>query len=92
MDEQEAIREPRLWRDNGWTAKVVKNEDDDGWAVAMTPDGQVEPALVGPLDHGAATRRIRSRWAPRPSIHQWCLRLTESMVNWRIIPSDEPLA
>jgi hypothetical protein len=46
--EHEAIREARLWRDNGWTAQVIKNEDDDGWAVAMTPAGQVEPALVGP--------------------------------------------
>ena len=34
----ERIQEARLWRDNGWTAKVIKN-DDDGWAVAMTPDG-----------------------------------------------------
>jgi hypothetical protein len=47
-NEQEALHEARLWKDNGWTAQVIKNEEDDGWAVAMTPDGQVEPALVGP--------------------------------------------
>ena len=29
------IEEPRLWRDNGWTARVIKNDDDEGWAVAM---------------------------------------------------------
>ena len=29
-------QEPRLWISDGWTARVVKNEDDDGWAVAMT--------------------------------------------------------
>lgn len=58
--EQEAIREPRLWRDNGWTASVIKNEDDDGWAVAMTPDGQVEPALVGPWTMG------RDKKNPKP--------------------------
>jgi hypothetical protein len=58
--EQEAIREPRLWRDNGWTARVIKNEDDDGWAVAMTPDGQVEPALVGPWTMG------RDKKNPKP--------------------------
>ena len=57
---QEKITEPRLWRDNGWTALVVKNEDDDGWAVAMTPDGQVEPALVGPWTMG------RDKKNPKP--------------------------
>lgn len=57
---QEAIREPRLWRDNGWTACVIKNDDDDGWAVAMTPDGQVEPALVGPWTMG------RDKKNPKP--------------------------
>jgi hypothetical protein len=58
--EQQEIREPRLWRDNGWTARVIKNEDDDGWAVAMTPDGQVEPALVGPWTMG------RDKKNPKP--------------------------
>jgi hypothetical protein len=58
--EQQAIREPRLWRDNGWTARVIKNDDDDGWAVAMTPDGQVEPALVGPWTMG------RDKKNPKP--------------------------
>ena len=58
--EQDAIRVPRLWRDNGWTAQVIKNEDDDGWAVAMTPDGQVEPALVGPWTMG------RDKKNPKP--------------------------
>ena len=56
----DAIHEPRLWRDNGWTAKVIKNEDDDGWAVAMTPDGQAEPALVGPWTMG------RDKKNPKP--------------------------
>jgi hypothetical protein len=56
----ERIHEDRLWRDNGWTARVIKNEDDDGWAVAMTPDGQVEPALVGPWTMG------RDKKNPKP--------------------------
>ena len=56
----EAIHEPRLWRDNGWTAVVIKNEDDDGWAVAMTPDGRSEPALVGPWTMG------RDKKNPKP--------------------------
>ena len=41
-------QEPRLWCGDGWTARVLKNEDDDGWAVAMIKDGEPEPALVGP--------------------------------------------
>jgi len=55
-----AMHEPRLWRDNGWTAKVLKNEDDDGWAVAMFQDGQAEPALVGPWTMG------RDKKNPKP--------------------------
>ena len=59
-DKEEKIHQPRLWRDNGWTARVIKNEDDDGWAVAMTPDGQAEPALVGPWTMG------RDKKNPKP--------------------------
>jgi hypothetical protein len=54
------IQEDRLWSDRGWTAKVVKNEDDEGWAVAMTPDGESEPALVGPWTMG------RDKKNPKP--------------------------
>ncbi len=54
------IQEPRLWRDVGWTASVIKNEDDDGWAVAMTKDGAAEPALVGPWTMG------RDKKNPKP--------------------------
>src|SRR4051795_9917473 len=58
--EQAAIHEARLWKNIGWTAQVIKNEDDDGWAVAMTPDGQVDPALVGPWTMG------RDKKNPKP--------------------------
>ncbi|AKJ30200.1 hypothetical protein [Caldimonas brevitalea] len=54
------IHEARLWRDNGWTAKVIKNEDDDGWAVAMIKDGEPEPALVGQWTMG------RDKKNPKP--------------------------
>jgi len=54
------LREPRLWSSDGWTAKVIKNEDDDGWAVAMTKDGEAEPALVGPWTMG------RDKKNPKP--------------------------
>ena len=53
-------REPRLWRDDGWTARVIKNEEDDGWAVEMTKDGEPEPALVGPWTMG------RDKKNPKP--------------------------
>ena len=55
-----ATHEPRLWIDNGWTARVIKNEDDDGWAVAMIKDGEPEPALVGPWTMG------RDKKNPKP--------------------------
>jgi hypothetical protein len=53
-------QEPRLWCGDGWTAKVIKNEDDDGWAVAMVKDGEPEPALVGPWTMG------RDKKNPKP--------------------------
>jgi len=51
---------PRLWRDKGWTARVIKNEDDEGWAVEMIMDGEPEPALVGPWTMG------RDKKNPKP--------------------------
>lgn len=59
-DSSPKIQEDRLWSDRGWTAKVIKNEDDEGWAVAMTPDGESEPALVGPWTMG------RDKKNPKP--------------------------
>jgi hypothetical protein len=50
------VKEPRLWIDDGWTAKVIKNEDDEGWAVAMIKDGEPEPALIGPWTMGRDKR------------------------------------
>lgn len=54
------LQEPRLWQDEDWTAKVIKNEDDDGWAVAMYRTGEAEPALVGPWTMG------RDKKNPKP--------------------------
>jgi len=39
MDDADEIMEPTYWKKSGWIAKVIKNEDDDGWAVAMTRVG-----------------------------------------------------
>lgn len=54
------VQEPRLWQDEHWTAQVIKNEDDDGWAVAMFKVGESEPALVGPWTMG------RDKKNPKP--------------------------
>jgi hypothetical protein len=59
-DTDPKIQEPRLWRDDGWTAHVIKNEDDEGWAVEMIKDGESEPALVGPWTMG------RDKKNPKP--------------------------
>jgi hypothetical protein len=60
VETPEVQHDPRLWRDDGWTARVIKNEDDDGWAVEMIKDGEPEPALVGPWTMG------RDKKNPKP--------------------------
>ena len=60
LDDFPKTQEPRLWCGDGWTAKVIKNEDDDGWAVAMIKDGEPEPALIGPWTMG------RDKKNPKP--------------------------
>jgi hypothetical protein len=59
-DAETVVNEPRLWRNKGWSARVIKNEDDDGWAVEMIKDGEPEPALVGPWTMG------RDKKNPKP--------------------------
>jgi hypothetical protein len=56
----EPIHQDRIWSDERWTARVIKNEDDDGWAVAMTLHTESEPALVGPWTMG------RDKKNPKP--------------------------
>src|SRR3954463_10612452 len=58
--ESDPVHDDRLWIDNGWTARVIKNEDDEGWAVEMIKDGEREPALVGPWTMG------RDKKNPKP--------------------------
>ncbi len=54
------IMEPTLWKKSGWIAKIIKNADDDGWAVEMTRVGDSEPSLVGPWTMG------RDKKNPKP--------------------------
>ncbi|CAN5909713.1 hypothetical protein BH11PSE8_BH11PSE8_00680 [soil metagenome] len=58
--EETFAQEPTLWRDATWTARVIKNEDDDGWAVEMIKAGEPEPALTGPWTMG------RDKKNPKP--------------------------
>ena len=51
---------PRLWKKHGWIARVIKNEDGEGWAVEMTRFGDSEPALVSPWTMG------RDKVNPKP--------------------------
>ncbi|MFT5934690.1 MAG: hypothetical protein ACI83N_000163 [Hydrogenophaga sp.] len=60
QDTPSPLHEARVWSDERWTARVVKNDDDDGWAVAMFLDGEAEPALVGPWTMG------RDKKNPKP--------------------------
>jgi hypothetical protein len=53
-------QDPAHWKADGWAARIIKNEDDDGWAVEMTRDGELEPALVGPWTMG------RDKKSPKP--------------------------
>ncbi|MEO7939364.1 MAG: hypothetical protein ABIR55_12125 [Burkholderiaceae bacterium] len=57
---REPIQQDRVWSDERWIARVIKNEDDDGWAVAMTLHSESEPALVGPWTMG------RDKKNPKP--------------------------
>ena len=59
-DAPATLRTDRLWQLDGWTARVIKNQDDDGWAVEMLKDGEAEPALVGPWTMG------RDKKNPKP--------------------------
>jgi hypothetical protein len=60
LDDNAFAQEPRLWQNEMWTAKVIKNGDDDGWAVAMFKDGESEAALIGPWTMG------RDKKNPKP--------------------------
>lgn len=54
------VMEPTRWAKNGWSARVIKNEDDDGWAVEVSKDGIPEPVLVSPWVMG------RDKKNPKP--------------------------
>jgi hypothetical protein len=62
-DMEDEISDPRKWKKAGWIACVIKNENDEGWAVSMTRVGDAEPALVSPWTMG------RDKVNPKPLDH-----------------------
>jgi hypothetical protein len=60
MSDDADVMEPTSWRKNGWSARVIKNEDDDGWAVEIRKDGLPEPVLISPWVMG------RDKKNPKP--------------------------
>lgn len=62
-DAVEETSDPRLWKKEGWICRVIKNGDDDGWAVEMQRRGDAEPALVTPWTMG------RDKKNPKPLDH-----------------------
>lgn len=73
------ISDPRLWKKDGWIARVIKNEDDEGWAVEMIRRGDSEPALVTPWVMG------RDKKNPKPmdhsSFHTLVKTVTEVLIR-----------
>lgn len=63
MTDAEEISDPRRWTRNGWVARIIKNENDEGWAAEMTRVGDTEPALVSPWTMG------RDKVNPKPLDH-----------------------
>lgn len=59
-DAEQASDDAWVWRSDGWTARVLKNENDEGWAVSMTRDGDSEPVLTSPWTMG------RDKKNPKP--------------------------
>ncbi|CAN5716057.1 hypothetical protein BH11MYX2_BH11MYX2_26920 [soil metagenome] len=57
---QEDTSDPRHWKKDGWSARVVKNDSDVGWAVEMKRESDDEPALVTPWTMG------RDKVNPKP--------------------------
>ena len=63
MEELEETSDPRLWKKAGWIARIIKNENDEGWAASMTRAGDAEPVLVSPWTMG------RDKVNPKPLDH-----------------------
>jgi hypothetical protein len=59
-EDLEDTSDPRVWKKAGWVARIIKNENDEGWAASMTRTGDSEPVLVSPWTMG------RDKVNPKP--------------------------
>jgi len=77
--DEDVTMEDRLFKKAGWIARVIKNEDDDGWAVEMTRVGDSEPVLVAPWTMG------RDKKNPKPldasAFATWVKAATETLMR-----------
>ena len=62
-EDTDETSDPRRWKKSGWIARVIKNEDGEGWAAEMTRVGESEPSLVSPWTMG------RDKVNPKPLDH-----------------------
>jgi hypothetical protein len=62
-DQVDDTSDPRVWKKAGWVARIIKNDNDDGWAASMTRVGDSEPVLVSPWTMG------RDKVNPKPLDH-----------------------
>ncbi len=60
---EDETSDPRRWKKSGWIARIIKNENDEGWAASMTRVGDSEPVLVSPWTMG------RDKVNPKPLDH-----------------------
>ncbi len=72
---EDEISDPRLWKKDDWIARIIKNEDDDGWAAEVTRRGDSEPALVVPWTMG------RDKKNPKPLDHQGFRTLVKNVTE-----------
>ncbi|MBI5899949.1 MAG: hypothetical protein HZB40_12050 [Rhodocyclales bacterium] len=91
-DSPDPIQEPRLWRNNGWTARVVKNEDDEGWAVDKKNPKPLDAPAFNTLVKTASEFRQRQVQQLHARLHQ---NITINAASGRIsvtldiVPDDD---
>ena len=88
-DDTLPLQEARLWRDGQWTARVIKNEDDDGWAVEMTKDGDL--AFTAGNDDLLVQRRVQMLFVTPPHLVRRLDQRLECACVERLRPQDSGL-
>ncbi|MFL5353743.1 hypothetical protein [Archangium sp.] len=61
------VMEPTFWRKNDWTARVIKNEEDYGWAVEIHKQGHAEPSSCDTYENRAPGAKAPTPLMARPT-------------------------